>query len=139
MFFGCAVISDLYLYQEVILLNLCFVFSIDLLLPFIGKVTKETWSLVLFILNITPVVCVASIYPLQVFLNISEIAQFFDHVKASFISQLFKSRNLQKLLKYFYRTTTATSNLLLSFRVLPIIFVLYSNDSLVIVLLIFIP
>ena len=56
------------------------------------------------------------------------------------ISQLIngKSRYLQKLLKFFNGTTTSTFNVLLSFGVLPINFVLYSNDLLAIVLLLFI-
>ena len=56
------------------------------------------------------------------------------------ISQLIngKSRYLQKLLKFFNGTTTSTFNVLLSFGVLPINFVLYSNNLLAIVLLLFI-
>ena len=56
------------------------------------------------------------------------------------ISQLIngKSRYLQKLLKFFNGTATSTFNVLLSFGVLPINFVLYSNDLLAIVLLLFI-
>ena len=62
-------------------------------------------------------------------LDISNIMQYLDHDKSSSISQLIKSksRGLQKLLKYFNRTTTSASNILLSFGVLSIIFVLYSK------------
>ena len=70
-------------------------------------------------------------------LDISDITQFFAHLKLSSISQLIngKSRDLQKLLKYFNGATTSASNILLLFSVLPIIFVLYSKVLLVVVLL----
>ena len=41
-FFGCAAISDLYLFQYIILLNLCFKFSNNLMLLFEDKVTTGT-------------------------------------------------------------------------------------------------
>ena len=69
--------------------------------------------------------------PLQVFLIfISVITQFFDHVKSSSILELFegKSRDLQKLVKYFNGTTTSAFILLLLYCVLPTNFVLYSKD-----------
>ena len=55
--------------------------------------------------------------------------QYLDHDKSSSFSQLIKGkpRGLQKLLKYFNRATTSASNILLSFGVLPIIFVLHSK------------
>ena len=73
-------------------------------------------------------------------LDISDTTQYFDHDKSSSISQLIKgeSRDLQKLLKYFNGTTTSASDILLSFGVLLIIFVLYSKDLLVVVLLLFV-
>ena len=40
--FGCAVISDLYLFQEIVLLNPCFIFSKNLILPLIDKVKTGT-------------------------------------------------------------------------------------------------
>ena len=57
-------------------------------------------------------------------IDISDIIHSFEHDKSSSISQLInsKSRDLQKLLKYFNGTTTSTSHILLSFCVLPIIF-----------------
>ena len=39
LFFGFVVISDLYLFQDIVLLNTCFKFSKNLMLLFIGKVT----------------------------------------------------------------------------------------------------
>ena len=61
-------------------------------------------------------------------LDISQITQSFNHDKSSSISQLIesKSRNLQKLLKYFNGTTTSMSNVLLPAGVLPPILLLYS-------------
>ena len=44
-FFGWVVISDLYLFQEIVLLNLCFIFSKKLILSLIYKVTTGTYSL----------------------------------------------------------------------------------------------
>ena len=65
---------------------------------------------------------------------------YLDHYKSISISQLIngKSRDLQKLRKYFNRTTTSASNVLLSIDVLLIIFILYSKDFLVIALLLLI-
>ena len=48
-FFCCVVISDLYLFQEFVLLNLCFMFSKNLILSVIDKVTTGTQSLALLI------------------------------------------------------------------------------------------
>ena len=61
--------------------------------------------------------------------DISDIIHSFDHGKSSSISQLInkKSRDLQKVLKYFNETTTSASNILLLFGFLPINFVLYSK------------
>ena len=41
-FFGYVVISDLYLFQETVLLNPCFIFSKNLILSFIDQVTTGT-------------------------------------------------------------------------------------------------
>ena len=70
-------------------------------------------------------------------IDISDLIHSFDHDKSSSISQLInsKSRDLQKLLKYL--NGTSASSILLLFGVLPIIFVLYSKDLLVTVLLLF--
>ena len=38
-FFGCVIISDLYLFQKIILLNPCFILCKSLILSFTGKVT----------------------------------------------------------------------------------------------------
>ena len=66
--------------------------------------------------------------------------QSFDHNKLSSILQLtkVKSRGLQKIQKYFHGTTNFVLNLLLLACVVPIIFVLYSKDLLVVVLPVFI-
>ena len=40
--FGCVVISDLYFVQEIVLLNACFIFSKNLILSLIDKVTTGT-------------------------------------------------------------------------------------------------
>ena len=40
--FGCDAISDVYLFQEIALLNPCFIFSKNLILSLIEKVT--TWT-----------------------------------------------------------------------------------------------
>ena len=42
LFFGCVVISDLYLLSEIVLLNLYFIFSKKLILLLIDKVTTRT-------------------------------------------------------------------------------------------------
>ena len=71
--------------------------------------------------------------------NNLEVTQFIEHVKSRSISHWLKekSRNPQKLLKYFNGTTSAY-NVLSSAGVLSIIFALYSKDLLVIVFLLFI-
>ena len=63
-------------------------------------------------------------------LDISEIIQFIDHNKSSSILQLikWKSRDLQKLLRYFDKTTTSVSNLSKIVDVFLVIFVLCSKD-----------
>ena len=73
-------------------------------------------------------------------LYFSDFTQFFNHDKSSSISLLIKgkSKDLQKLLKYSNETTTSAFNVLLLICVFPIIFVLYSKDLLVIILLLFI-
>ena len=69
----------------------------------------------------------------------SNITQYLDLDKTSYISQLIKGKSRdQKLLNYFDRTTTSASNLLPLFGVLSINFVLYSKNLLVVVLLLFI-
>ena len=86
---------------------------------------------------IYPVVVVVTSYSggsptaLNVF-DISDITQFFVHIKSSSISQLIngKSEDFQKLLKHFNGAATSASNTLLLFDVLPIIFVLDSKNSL---------
>ena len=72
--------------------------------------------------------------------DVSDIIKYLDHGKSRSISQLIKDklRDFQKLLRYFNGTTISTSNILLSSRVLQIIFVLYSKDLTVVVLLLFI-
>ena len=132
MFFGCVATSDLYLFQEIVLLNSCSLFSKNLILSFIDKLTTGTYRSVLFIWNVAPLVCVdgkRSVGGLAVelagasgVLDISEMAQLFVHDKSSSISQLFKckSRDFEKLLKYFNGATSSVSNVLLSAGFLPI-------------------
>ena len=65
--------------------------------------TTGTYTLVLFIWNVAPVVNVVytGLSPFSSgVLYISDITQYFDHLKSAFISQLIndKSRNIQKLL-----------------------------------------
>ena len=55
MFFGCVIISDLYLFQGTVLLNLCFILSENLILSFIDNVTFFVW-------NVAPVFCLASLF-----------------------------------------------------------------------------
>ena len=105
MFFVCAVISDMYLFQEIVVLNPCFIFSRNLIL-LIEKVTTGTWNLALFIWNVVPVVCIASTsksgrlaFGLPATLgaiDISDIIHSFDHDQSSSVSQLIngKSKNL---------------------------------------------
>ena len=42
LFFGCVVISDLYLLHDIVLLNPCFQFPQKLMLWFIEKMTTRT-------------------------------------------------------------------------------------------------
>ena len=69
---------------------------------------------------------------LYMFLIFQIFTQFSVRLNSNSISYIIngKSRNLQKLLKYFNGTTTSLSNILLLFGVLPISFVLYSKDYL---------
>ena len=60
MFFVCLVISDIYLFQEIALLNPSFILFKNLILSFIDKVATGTKSLALFIWNVVPVVCIAA-------------------------------------------------------------------------------
>ena len=103
----------------------------------------------LFIWNVASVVCISSttgtgglasgLRDIAGVIDTSDIIYSFDHDKSSSILQLIKgkSRNLHKLLKCFNGTTTAF-HVILSSSVLPIIFVLYSKDLLVIVFFLFI-
>ena len=93
----------------------------------------------LFICNVAPVACIAAtagtsglahgLPAIPGVIDISVIILPFDHSRTSSASQLIngKSKDLQKLLKYFNGTTTSASNILLLFDVLPISFVLYSK------------
>ena len=89
LFFACVVISDLYLFQEINLLNACFIFSKNLILSLIDKVTTEIYGLALFIWNVAPVVSVttcctgASQCALKV-LDISQVSHLFDYDKTKF-------------------------------------------------------
>ena len=102
MFFVCVVISDLYLFQEIVLLNPCFIFSKNLILSLIDKVTTEMQSLELFIWNVAPVVCIAatswtgeiaSVFPgILGMIDISDIIHYFDQDKSNSISQLISDK-----------------------------------------------
>ena len=103
----------------------------------------------LFIWNVALVVCIfvtTEIGGLDLelpaalgLINISDIIHSFDYYKSSSFSLLIngKSSDLQKLLKHVNATTTSSSNILLSFGVFPIDFVLYSKDLLVVFCYIF--
>ena len=103
----------------------------------------------LFIWNVSPAVCVdwtRLVSELQAELagalgvfGISEIMQ--PSSKSKSVSQLIKgkSRDFQKLLKYFNGTATFVSTVLYYYlNILPISFVLYSKDLVVFFLLLFI-
>ena len=89
----------------------------------------------MFIRNVASVVCV--VYTAGTgrlagnagVVDILDVMKFPDHEKPSSISELSKgkSRDIQKLLKYFNGTTSSVSNILLSFAVLHIMFGLYSK------------
>ena len=116
--------------QKIPLLSPCIIFSRNLILSLIDKLTTQTQSLGLFIWNIAPVVKVTSVgldLLTSGVLDISDITQYLDHVKSSSIARLIKgkSRDSQKLVKYFNGRTTSAFNLLLLFGVLSIIFVWY--------------
>ena len=139
MFLVCVVILDLHLFQEIILLNFCFMFF----LSFINKVKTGTQSLVLFIYFFSCKalwkMCNDSAGGLAgtiALFNISEITHSSYHDKSSSVLQLIKrkSGDLQKLLKYF-GTTTFVFNIRLLLASFFVFFVLYSRDSLVVVLL----
>ena len=111
----------------------------SIFVPKIVQVITGTWGLALFIWKVLPVVCIASLAELGglaatlVVIDISDITHSFQNGKSSSNSQLIngKPRNLQKLLKYF--NGTSASNVLFLSSGVPIIFVLYSKDLLVIV------
>ena len=107
------------------------------------KMTTETQSFGSFIRNIVLVVSTAAtsrtgglasvLTGTADITDIPDITHSLDHDKSSSISQLMtgKSRDLQKLLKYFKGTATSACNILLSSGVLALNFVLYSKDFLV--------
>ena len=99
LFFVYVVISNLYLFQEVVLLNPCLIFSKNLILPVIDKVTTGTQSLASFIRNIAPVIILCS-----------DNTQSSVQDKSSSISQSIngKSRDLQTLLQYLSGIVTST-------------------------------
>ena len=88
LFFGCVIISDLYLFQETVLLNPYFKISKSSMSSFIVKVTNGTLNLVLFIsnvpfVNVSPTgLCLTT----AAVLDISEITQFFACYKSTSIS-----------------------------------------------------
>ena len=101
MFFGC-VISDLYLFQYIALLNLCFRFSNNLILSFIDKVT--TWFtkiLMLIIMTFTPITLIW-------WCSISTQSVLHDKWSCTLQFIKGKSRDLQKFLKYLSGIVTST-------------------------------
>ena len=114
-----------------------------MILSFMDKMTTETQSFGSFIRNIVLVVSTAAtsrtgglasvLTGTADITDIPDITHSLDHDKSSSISQLMtgKSRDLQKLLKYFKGTATSAFNILLSSGVLALNFVLYSKDFLV--------
>ena len=113
MILVCVVISDLYLFEEIVLLNIYFIYFKNFILSLIDKVRTATWSLALFIWNVAPVVYIAfnRLSPLTPgIIDMSDIIiHSFDHDKWSSVLQLIKdkSKNLQKILKYFSGTTNS--------------------------------
>ena len=111
MFFGCVATSDLYLFQEIVLLNSCSLFSKNLILSFIDKLTTGTYSSVLFIWNVATLNCVdgkRSVGGLAVelagasgVLDISEMTQSSVHDKSSSISHFSYSNVNQKISKNY--------------------------------------
>ena len=126
--FVCAVISDLY-----------FFLSSDFLKNY-WEIKISTIYLKSCTVNVSAMARLGELAITGAVLYFSDFTQFFNHDKSSSISLLIKgkSKDLQKLLKYSNETTTSAFNVLLLICVFPIIFVLYSKDLLVIILLLFI-
>ena len=131
MFFGCFIISGHYLFEELVLLNPCFIFSKNLILSLTDKVTTGTK-----IFNVDN----HKIYFCFIIMMLNQYTVFFPD-KSSSISQFInvKSRSLQKLLRYLSWIVTSTFKVgtasLFTFPsfpgcggVFPTIFVLYLND-----------
>ena len=141
LFFGCVVISNLYLFQDFVLLNPCFKYSKNLMLSFIDKVTTRVagWCSSCCCCCCWWCNCWNGSHCSAV-VDVSDVMQYYVYVKSSSICQLIKgkSRDLQKLLKYFNETITSLSNVFLSAVVLPIIFALHSKDLLIVVFLLLI-
>ena len=103
VFFPCVVISDLYLFQEIVLPNPCFMFSKNLILSFVDKVTIGIYNLALFISNVTSEVSVDGISEFDELafglagtsrvLDISDIIHFLHHGKSSPTSKLIKGKS----------------------------------------------
>ena len=94
----------------------------------------------LFTTNVVPIVNLAFTglsLPTSGAVDFSDIIHSFDHDKSNSTSQLIKSkaRNFRKFLKYVNGTTKSGYNLLFSVGALPIDFVLYSIDLILVVLL----
>ena len=92
LLFGVVVILDLYLFQDLVLLNPCFKFSKSLMLPFEIKNATTTKSLVLFSLN----------FEYFKFSSSSVSIKLLTHNESSPALQLIKGKSgdLQKLQKY---------------------------------------
>ena len=94
---GCVVISDLHLFQGIVLLKSCFMLSKNSIWSFTDEVTTGTQSLALFILNLSSEVDAGGIgglgelafgsgqtYSFGKVLYIQDITRSSGHVKLSF-------------------------------------------------------
>ena len=114
LFLGCAIISDLYLFQEVVLLNHCLIFSKNLILSLIEKVTTGTYSLEL--------VCPKFVPAMLLFCSINT---------QSFVHDKLNGRYLNGIVTLMFRVGTggrfASPSFPALFGVCTTIFVLYKH------------
>ena len=132
LLFGCVAFSDLYLFQETILLNPSFIFSKNLMLLFIDKVivlllccssSLCCWNTVSRWISGWSSWCFRSSWYFRNY-------KIFQDYKSSSIPQLIwgTSIDLQKLQKYFSGTTTSVLHILLLISVLFIICLLLKKN-----------
>ena len=133
MFFVCVVTSDLYLFQEIFLLN-----PKTFILRLIDKVTNKKIKLSVIGLTCCSIClycCHVGNSRITIWITRHVINIIIRYYKCflTIINQVLqlindKSRNLQKLLKYFHGITTSVSNVSILFGMLSINFVLYSKS-----------